>query len=423
MSHTGAILEFATTRHDLPAAARADALRLIADTLATGAAGAASPEALRLLPLVQRWGASSEARALSGARLPAVSAAFFNGFAIHCLEWDAVHEGAVVHAMSVVTAALLAGADRMGGCDPDAFLAALTVGVDVASGLGLAATGPMRFFRPATAGVIGAALALAQLEGVSAADALGFACAFAGGTMQAHVEASIALPLQIARAAQAAVQAVDLAKAGLVAPHDVLEGPFGYSALIEPLDLARYTASLGAVWRISEVSVKPFPSGRASHGALAALQALRDEGVIGLDEVECIDLSAPPLVGRLVGRPYREHAAPSHNRLCLAFLAPLMLRDGRIDPRLDRTVPALARRVTVSVDGNPDLNALSPQRITVRLKDGTAVERAIPANPGSPEAPLSPTQSAAKLDLCRELAPGADPRLFDDPLSYLTDPQ
>ena len=53
--------------------------------------------------------------------------------------------------------------------------------------------------------------------------------------MQAHVEASIALPLQIGRAAQAAVQAVGLVRAGLKGPHDVLEGQFGYSALIEPL--------------------------------------------------------------------------------------------------------------------------------------------------------------------------------------------
>ena len=416
MSHTAAILDFAAARHTLSPQVRADAARLLADTLAGGAAGAVSPEAVKLLSTL---GTGSEARLLSGDTAPAASAAFFNGFAIHCLEWDAVHEPAVVHALSLVTAALLAASDRAGGSDPDDFLTALAVGVDIASGLGLCATGPMRFFRPATAGIIGAALAVARLEGCSRdqfADVLGLAYSFAGGTMQAHVEASVALPLQIGRAAQAAVQAVDLVRAGMDGPHDVLEGPFGYAALIEPLDLSRYTPTLGQVWRISEVSIKPFPSGRASHGALGALQELR-----GAD-VESITLHAPPLIHRLVGRPFKPGAPMSYNRLCLPFLAPLMLRDGVIDPRLTETDEALARNVSVVLDNNPDGNALSPQRLVVTLKDGTLIERHIAANPGSPAAPMTSAQAAAKYTLCRALAPQADPRIFDAPLAYATNP-
>jgi 2-methylcitrate dehydratase PrpD len=284
----------------------------------------------------------------------------------------------------------------------------------------------MRFFRPATAGVIGAALAVARLEGMSRpqmADVMGLAYSFAGGTMQAHVEASVALPLQIGRAAQAAVQAVDLVKSGMDGPHDVLEGPFGYSALIEPLDLARYTAELGQVWRISEISIKPYPSGRASHGALGAVQDLRASGKISLESVAAMELLAPPLIHRLVGRPYQPDAPMSYNRLCLAFLAPLMLRDGHIDPRCAETIPALAERVTVTLDDNADGNALSPQRLVVTLSDGATVECAIPVNPGSPEAPMTAAQASAKYDLCRARAGDCDPRLFDHPLQYATDPQ
>ncbi len=421
MTHAEQILAFAAAPHVLAPRVRADAMRLLADTLAGGVAGALSPEAVILSPVVAGWGGATEARTLDGRRLAAPDAAFFNGFAIHCLEWDAVHEPAVVHALSVVTAALLAASDRRGGSSPDDFLAALAVGVDIASGLGIAATGPMRFFRPATAGVIGAALAVARLEDLPAAafaDVLGFAYSFAGGTMQAHVEASIALPLQIARAAQAAVQAADLARAGFRAPHDVLTGPFGYSALIEGIDLTDYSAGLGEVWRIGEISIKPFPAGRASHGALGELQALG----LKISDVAAIELFAPPLIHRLVGRPYRAGAPMSYNRLCLAFLAPLMLRDGIIDPRCETTVEPLARNVRVTLDGNPDGNALSPQRLVVTLTDGRTIERAIVANLGSPEAPMSPGQAAAKYDLCRALAPRVDPRIFDAPLAYATEP-
>jgi 2-methylcitrate dehydratase PrpD len=419
-----AILDFALGEQHLPDAVRADAERLLADTLAVGAAGAACPEANDLLPAVTRWGTGKDARCFAGGRMPAPSAAFFNGFAIHCLEWDAVHEGAVVHALSVVTAALLAASDRNGGSDPDDFLTALAVGVDIASGLGLCATGAMRFFRPATAGVVGAALAVARLEGVPRsriADVFGLACSFAAGTMQAHVEASIALPLQIANAARSSITAVDLARAGMNGPHDALEGPFGYSALIEPLDLGRYTMALSRVWRISEISTKPYPSGRASHGALGALADLRGEWA--LNAVASIELSAPPLIHRLVGRPYASDATPAYQRLCLPFLAPLMLRDGHIDPRVRETDPLLASNVRVTLDGNPDGNAMAPQRLLVTTTDGTVIERAIDANLGSPDAPMSAAQSAAKYALCRDLAPNADPRIFNNAISYATEPR
>lgn len=420
------IIAFAHAPHELPGAVHADALRLLADTLAVGAAGAASREAAPVARTVAAWGAGSEARSLAGGTLPAPSAAFFNAFSIHCLEWDAVHEPAVVHALSVVTAALLAASDRRGGSTPDDFLGALAVGVDIASGLGLSAQGAMRFFRPATAGIIGAALAVARLEGLDRArmaDAAGLAYSFLSGTMQAHVEASTALPLQIAMAARGAITAVDLAKAGIDGPHDVLGGPFGYGALIEPVALDAYTASLGSVWRISEVSIKPYPSGRASHAALGALADLREEGLVSPDTVESIELLAPPLIQRLVGRPFRPGAPQSYNRLCLAFLAPLMLRDGFIDPRLDTTIDALAERVRVTLDDNPDHNALSPQVLVVRLRDGQTLHRAVAANPGSPQAPLNARRARTKLDLCRALAGPAPALIFTDPLAFATEPK
>lgn len=435
MSATRKIIEFATADHVLPDPVKAAALHLLSDTLAGGAAGAASEEAQAMLGAVQGWGAGIDARLLgSSDRLPAPSAAWFNGFAIHCLEWDAVHEPAVVHAMSVVTAALLASADRMGGCDPDDFLTALAVGVDIASGLGIAATGAMQFFRPATAGVIGAALAVARLEGISKAlfpDIMGLAYSQASGTMQAHVEASVALPLQIANASRAAITAVDLVKAGMDGPHDALEGLFGYFKLVEPGDLARYTDGIGQKWQIENVSVKPFPSGRASHGILGALDDMLRDGSLDGSQVVAVDVAAPPLIHRLVGRPYKADMSASYARLCLPFLVPLMLRDRIVDPRcftdqefVNPELLALGQKVSVRIDGNPDQNALAPQSLTISLRDGGKVERTITDNLGSPAAPMSDAQTRSKLDLARDLtATNYDLRIFDDPLAYATEPQ
>ena len=413
------LLDFAAAPHRLPSGVRADALRLLADTLSVGAAGTNAPGAAGVLASAIGWGSGTAARAIGAdTRLPAAGAAFVNGFRIHCLEWDAVHEPAVVHALSVVTAALGAAIDRMGGCDPEEALVALAIGVEVASGLGDAATSPLRFFRPATAGCIGAALGVARIEKIgSLADVMGLAYSFCAGTMQAHVEASIALPLQIANAARSAIMAVDLVREGLTGPHDPIEGPFGYFALFDEGNAGRLVADLGTLWRIAEVSTKPYPSGRASHAVLGSLADLRD--------VHSVTVHVPPLIARLVDRPLRADMTPAYARLCLPFLAALMMRDGIIDPRrfvpevfADGEIESLAARLTLVIDDNPDLNAMSPQRLIV---DGGR-EIIIPAALGSPDAPLSPDQATAKLTLARDLADTADPRIFTDPLGYFTEP-
>ncbi len=431
MSATQDLLDFAHAEHRLPAQVRADTLRLLGDALAVGAAGSTAPGMDGVLQVARGFGQGSEARLLGRAeRLPAHGAAYVNGFAVHCLEWDAVHEPAVVHSVSSITAGLLAAIDRNGGCDPDAALTALSVGIDIASGLGLASETGLTFFRPATAGIFGTALAIARIEGLSRpqfADVLGLAHAHAAGTMQAHSEGSIALPLQFANAVRGALHAVDLVKRGLTGAHDVLEGEFGHFRLFETGDLSTYTRDLGNVWRVSEVSTKPFPSGRASHATLGTLADVRSSG----RTIERIRTHVPPLIAQLVGRPFKPDMTPAYARLCLPFLSALMLREGRIDPRsfapetfADPLISEIAAKVEVVIDGNPDPNALSPQRLEIWYANGIHEEILVPKTLGTPEAPMNPAQAQAKTDLCQVLAAEqGDARLFEDPLAYFTDPR
>lgn len=433
MSATQKLLDFARADHRLDAGTRAVAEQLLGDTLAVGAAGAPFSTETGVLAAVRSWGKGEDARVIgTDERLPAPSAAFLNGFRVHCLEWDAVHSAAVVHALSVVTAALGAAIDRRGGCDPDEALAALAVGVDVASGLGIASTGTMRFFRPAIAGLIGAALAVARIEKVGRlADVLGLAYSQAAGTMQAHVEGSIALPLQIANASRAAITAVDLVRTGLTGPHDALEGPFGFFSIVEEGALSLYADRIGEGWLINEVAIKPFPSGRASHAVLGTIDALLRSGEIAADQIERIEAFVPPLIHRLVGRPMHDEMTASYARLCLPFLTALMLTDGRIDPRrftpvtfADPAIAALARRLSVALDGSSDPNALEPQRLVITTADGRTIEQHVAHTLGSPEAAMNDEQTRAKRGLARELAgDAADPRIFDNPLGYFTEPR
>jgi 2-methylcitrate dehydratase PrpD len=333
--------------------------------------------------------------------------------------------------MSVVTAALLASASRV-RASPQDLLTALCVGVDIACGLGIACRSGLRFFRPATAGLMGACLAVARLESLAPErwpDVLGLAYSQVAGTMQAHVEGSIALPLQVANAARAAIAAVDLARAGLSGPHDVLEGPFGYFGLIESeSDLAPYLGGLGAVWRIAEISHKPYPSGRASHAVLSTLKRVQAREGFAAGDVAAVEAHVPPLIQRLVGRPWSEGMTPAYARLCLPFLISLMLTDQRIHPPRftdrafnDPALRALGAKLSVQLDGNSDPNALSPQRLVVRLNDGRVFDEAIAHTLGAPNNPLSEAEHFEKVQDCLSLSASAfdHAALIRDPLGFL----
>jgi 2-methylcitrate dehydratase PrpD len=398
----------------IPVSARAAARTFILDTIGVGIAGARAAHADDVLRAARRWGVAG----VGGAghvlgrreRLPAPSAAFVNGFQIHCQEYDCVHEGAVVHPMATIFAALGAEAERLGHVSGKRFADAVVLSVDVAAGLGLAAHAPIRFFRPANAGLFGATLGIARLRGFDvgrALDALGYALAHCSGTMQAHVEGKPALPIQIGNAARAALIACDIAEAGLPGPRNVFEGPFGYLPLFEgDFELAPVLASLGTVFRVEEVSHKPFPTGRAAQGGIVGVQKLKAEGV-SAENLESLVLTAPPLIKRLVGRAATKDMAVNYARLCFPYLGAVVLRKGRIGLD-DFTAEALssadtfdlAQRIEVVDDGGENPAAFTPQRLEARLTNGAAVATQIDRLYGSPRDAMTEEAQRDKFGAC-----------------------
>src|SRR5204863_3085970 len=169
------------------------------------------------------------------------------------------------------------------GVAGERLIRAVVAGVDVAVTLGLCSRAPMRFFRPANCGGFGAIAALALLAGLDEAqtrDALGIYYGQCAGTMQAHIEASPQLAMQMGFAARAAVTAVQLARRGMPGPRAPISGPFGYFALFDGAADPAPFDELGQGWRGCELSHKPWPTGRATHGGLDGLQRLIAEHAI-----------------------------------------------------------------------------------------------------------------------------------------------
>jgi len=418
-----------TAPHALPPATAARVRTFLLDTLGVGIAGTSGAQVADLIALARSWGAGDEATVwLTGERLSAQSAAIVNAYQIHCLEYDCVHEGAVLHPMATILSAVLAWAEResaQGRPVPGAALIpALAVGVDVSTMLGIVTDAPIRFFRPATAGGLGAVAAIARLAGltdIQVKDALGAQYSQISGTLQPHAEGSPMLGMQVGFNAAAAIRSVDLARAGFRGPHDIFTGQYGYFRLFEEGSEAieAFLPSLGRDWQIDAMSHKPWPSGRLTHGVIDGLARLMAQHGLAAADIAHVQARVPPLTHRLVGRPDIPAPQANYAKLCLRFVAGRYLATGQVDvpdfrgaALTDPETHRYAALVDVVLDeGNPDQNALDPQTITVRLTSGATHSVHLPHVYGHPAVPLTVAENEAKFRRCAGFGrvPMADP--------------
>ncbi len=386
---------------DVPEDAVRAAKIFILDSFGVGLSGGGGPWASEMIGLAGQWGHGQDARVWGhGQCLPAPAAAMCNAYQIHNAEFDCVHEGAVVHSMTVLLAAAMAVAERDKGATGKDLIMASILGVDVACHISVAVTTGLKFFRPGTAGALAAVTAIGKMKNFDAEtlrNAYSIVYGQMCGTMQAHTEGSALLGMQIGFNARNAVVACDMAAAGIEGPRNVLEGPFGFLRLFEDsYDRDVLLGEMGQTWRITELSHKPYPSGRATHGIVdGCLRLQRQEGFGGAD-IARIEAAVPPLIHHLVGRPIADAMPLNYARLCAQYVtAHALYRRGiGIDAYDDEATGDpdtrdLAQRIEIRIDDNPDPNALVPVTVTVFLKNGDAHGITVADVYGSPANPMS----------------------------------
>ena len=227
--------------------------------------------------------------------------------------------------------------------------------------------------------------------------------------MQAHVEGSPLLGMQVGFGARNAIVACDMAARGLAAPQAVLEGPFGFFRLFQgEHTLEAVLGELGRTWRVTEVSHKPYPCGRATHAVVDPCLGFRERLGLGLDRtggdaVEQVTARVPPLVHRLVGRTVTEDMDVNYARLCCRYVAASALLRGRVVPEdfrpaalRDADILDLSRRVDVNVDDNLDPNALIPVTVEITLRDGRSETEQMEVMYGHPARPMTRTAQIEK---------------------------
>jgi 2-methylcitrate dehydratase PrpD len=348
-------------------------------------------------------------------------AALANGAAGHAHDFDDTSFALMGHPSVPLLATALACAEAE-PADGAAVALAYVLGFEIDAALG-SAMNPGHYARgwhaTSTIGTLGCAAAAARLLGLDVEQtrhALGIAATLASGLKENF--GSMTKPFHAGHAAQNGVRAAQLAREGLTASADALDGRQGYVAAFAgaPLDPAALEG-LGRRWQLvaSGIAVKPYPSCALTHSAIDALVELRARHRIDPDGVAAIEVGVTAVVPDVL-----RHARPAtglERKFSMPYCAaaalvrgPLGLADFADDREPDAATRRLMERVRMVVD--PTLPAGREQhawtRVTVRLADGTTFEEKPRGASGHPATPLTDEELRAKFRACAAPVLGAD---------------
>jgi 2-methylcitrate dehydratase PrpD len=128
-----------TKYEDIPEAAITAAKTEIVDSLATALGGTTKPGIGELVDMAKELGGTPQSTIIGyGLKVPADNAAQVNGSMIHALDYDDGHPVSLVHVGCVLISTVFAIAERMGDVTGKELLAAVALGQDFDSRLGLA---------------------------------------------------------------------------------------------------------------------------------------------------------------------------------------------------------------------------------------------------------------------------------------------
>ena len=419
-SHSRELFEFIADfgRKDLADRLSAAAAGRLMDTLGCALYGGGQEWTQILLKNV--GDASGKATAFGGHSLPAETAALCNGTAAHGFELDDLLTEALVHPGAVVVPAVLAVAEEE-GLYGDRLLKAVVAGYEVIGRLGRA-LGPEASSRgwhlTGVAGPAGSAIAVGVLLGLDVnglSNAVGIACASAGGNKSFTGTGGMVKRLHAGLASRAGVLAARLAAAGFTGPAGALDGQFGLLDVIggphkrpERLD-----AALGENFEILHTTVKIYPCCAVLQSTLEAVLSLRNSH--GLRGDNCKSLKVGASERAVSQNNERNPVDIMAAQYSLPFCAALALQGDPEDPRLfstqaltDPNIRALMRKVAMYVDDR--MHAAYPRsmgaRVSATLSDGRQVEAEVLNAHGTALAPCSLPELEAKFNRLASLAIG-----------------
>jgi len=414
----------AETPQDWPQDAREWAHREFIDTVAVMVPGAVEPIAQKIFDTVAPWGAGPCAVFGRKERLAAPWAALVNGAIAHVLDFDDNFDPPKAHPTAVLFPAIIALAEQenlSGAACIDAYIVGLQILGRI--GQGLNPTHRNRgWHATATVGVMGATAACARLlklDAETCARALSIATSMSAGFMSQF--GSEMKPVHAGLAAKGGIMAASLARAGVSAGRDTLDGRTGMNRLmvgpdyeqlrdtithIEHGQNLRYELdSVGEPLLITEhkFRVKRFPTCGAIHRAMDGILDLKAEHGFEAADVSSVDLYMPRVHFNNVF--YTDPKEPLEAKFSAEYAVGCVLARGDCtlsDFTPEKVMAEDVRSLYPIIHRHPvdKLEGEFPTEVHVTLKDGRKVKAVIAMPLGSKAAPFSDAQYWAKFEAC-----------------------
>jgi len=404
------------------------------DTVATMIAGSNEPVVKLLLKHYESSSGPAQAPIpFAGISKPVIQAACINATAGHALDYDDVAMSG--HPSTVIAPAILAEGHRLGVNGEDV-LKAYVVGYETWGELVSREPGKYHLKGWHPTGVLGTVAAAAavsylnKLDADHAQTALAIAASMASGLVANF--GTMTKPLHAGRAAANAIEAVQLAMAGLTAAPDVFEHRAGYLAALSvegKADRSSAATRLGGKPRILEtgLSIKRYPVCYSCHRCIDGALRLVEENNLSADDV----VSVTTYIGEAQASMLRNHkpqtGLEAKFSIEFAIASALVAREVGLKQLTDDFV--LRPEVQAQFDKvkTEIVNTQCPldpafaytDRVVMKLKDGRVLDSGEIRFPlGNAENPMSEQGMKAKfLDCCASgRAAGATLECSDDAL-------
>jgi 2-methylcitrate dehydratase PrpD len=373
--------------------------------------------------LVLEWGGAPQSTILRfGDKLPAPNAAQVNATMAHSLDFDDVHEDAIMHPGVVAIPTALAMSEYVGGVSGKEFIAAIAVGTDFICRLGLA-TRPgesihqygwhlTTLFGYMTAA--GIAARLLGLDETGITNAIGIGYHQSSGNGQCVKDGALTKRMGPGMAVRGGIASALMAKRGITGARNCLEGAAGMYHVYHGHSYSRerLLADLGTRFEGVNVSIKPYPCCRGVHPSIDAALALVRRHDIKPADVKSIVIYCGEATYGLLGVPLEVKARPrnfvdAQFSLAWGVATVIARRRAVVDdftPEAITSPDILAIAAKIGVQNDPALDrgdqGMEPARVQITMNDGAVFSDQVNLPTGTPGRPLAFADIERKFNDC-----------------------
>jgi 2-methylcitrate dehydratase PrpD len=407
-----------TKFEDIPRAAIDTTKRMLLADIGTTIAGIRADGCQEIAEFYRSEGGKPEASVLLyGDKLPAQNAVFVNAMTSRAIDFcDALAPGPHIGSSTIPTA--IACSELQGGCDGREFLAALTIGAEVAARLNLSESAYDGFDPSGICVPFGATAVACRLLGMDRQrtwNALGLVFNSCGGSFQSHIDGSLGVRINQGRTAREAVVSARLAQRGITGPRNFLTGIYGYlhlygKDLVTGFDVVE---RLGSEYRMQQVGFKKYPCCALACGPTHVTLGLMEEHRIDPAQVRSVKLMLPPYGYRLIGHEFKIGERPTVDAQFSAqyCVANVLLRGGSkilhfaAQAVRDPQIAQLISKITVTADPALVARGHTAMDMEIVMEDGTQYTGGLDVAPGFPGRPLTDADHMQRFLDCIDAAP------------------